>query len=162
MVWTNDDGLRVKFGTEEATVGTAGEYEYDGPMHWVTYDITGTGLADANAISSYDVVIPNGARITKVVVRVGTAFTSGGSAVLDVGLIDSDDDTSNHDDDALIAALALTSIDANGDVVEIIQGATSHGVSVGEVLTAAKKVTVGYDTAAFTAGTASIDIFYAL
>lgn len=159
MSWYNSDGILVKYGTEEATPSTAGHYVTTGPQRMAEFDVTLTGLADAAAIADDYIVLPEGALIEKIDVVVKTAATSGGSAVLDVGIIDLDR-SSNGDDDALIAALALTSIDAIGDVVELIQGGTSHGASVGTVLTGPVLVTASYDTAAFTAGVVSIRIFY--
>lgn len=162
MTWVNDDGLVVKFGTEEGDPGAGGAVRTAGGIHMVELAVTGTAVAStAGTLLDEHTLIPANARIEKVEVQVGTAFTSGGSATLNVGLV-RQDQTTEIDNDGLVAALALTSIDADGDKVELVQGSTGHGALVGTVLTNSGLVSINYGTAAYTAGDAKVRIFYSL
>jgi cell division protein YceG involved in septum cleavage len=158
-IWTNDDGLRITTGVDEATQAKAGEYRLAGNMHMVETEFTATSLATGAAVLDYNTVFPNGARIEKVEVVAETACTSGGSAVLNVGFIRTDLST-ELDYDGLVAALALTSIDADGDVVTLIQGSTGHGALVGTTLAYDGYLTADYDTAAFTAGKLLVRVYF--
>lgn len=159
MVWLNDDGLTVKFGTEEADAGKGGAYSTLGALRMAEVEITGTSIASTATLVDRHTIIPSGARIEKVEVVAETAFTSGGAATLDVGLVDQDETTA-IDDDGLVAALALTSIDADGDVVELVQGSTGHGALVGTTTSNAGYLTVHYGTAAYTAGVGKVRVYY--
>lgn len=159
MVWTNNDGLLVKFGTEEATRGAGGHVKSVGPLDVVEVEFLLTGLGVSASIVDQHVVIPSGSRIEKVEVVAETAATSGGSAALNVGLIRLDRST-ELDYDGLVAALALASIDAEGDVVTLIQGGTSRGALVGTTLANAGVLTADYDTAAFTAGKVVVRVHF--
>jgi hypothetical protein len=163
--WTNADGLFVKFGPSEGTVGTtygfAGEYSSlnDG-MHVVKVTINPmTALTTTGTIVSDSVVIPNGARIEEVTTIAETAATSGGAATLDIGLIDQDRTTA-FDDDGLIAAAAITSHDAAGETVVYRAGVAGAGALVGTTLTNTGLIVVSYNTAAYTAGKLIVLIKY--
>jgi hypothetical protein len=158
--WHNNDGLYVKFGELEAVPSVAGEHSYDGLTHELEFEIADfTTLTDANAIIDSNIKLPDGALISKITLIVTEAATSGGSAVLDIGVID-EDRASNGDDDALVAAEAVADMGTIGNTIEYVQGATGHGVLVGTILTKSVYITVGYDTAAFTAGAAKVLIEY--
>lgn len=150
-LWTNDDGLRVKFGNTEAAVTRAGELPPAGANRITEYKATLTALTTTGQVLNDGVVIPSGARIEKVEVLAETAATSGGSATLDIGFIRLDRSTA-YDDDGLVAALALASIDAAGNLVTIIPEGTSAGALVGTTLANAGVLVASYNTAAFTAG----------
>lgn len=158
-IWTNSDGLRVVTGVDEATQAKAGEYKLCGNMHMVEAEFLATSLGTSAAVLDYNTVFPNGARIEKVEVVAETACTSAGSAVLNVGFQRTDGST-ELDYDGLVAALALTSIDADGDVVELIQGSTGHGALVGTTLAYDGVLTADYDTAAFTAGKLLVRVYF--
>ena len=157
--WSNNDGLLVKFGTAEATPGEGGHPLQYGPLMVAEVQFTGTDIGSTATLIDRHTIIPSGARIEKVEVVAETAFTSGGSATLDVGLVDQDE-TTEIDDDGLVAALALTSIDADGDVVELIQGSTGHGALIGTTLSNAGYLTCHYGTAAYTAGEMVLRVYY--
>lgn len=169
MSWMNSDGLYVKFGREEADVAKGGIYNVDGALkvaEVVIEDMTNLGTT-AEIIGAEDgvsaprgVQIPKGAFIEKVELAVDTACTSGGSATLDIGLIQASDRSTAIDDDGLIAAGALATMDADGDVVEYIQGSTGHGALVGTTTAANGLLCASYNTAAFTAGKVRIRVFY--
>jgi hypothetical protein len=162
MTWHNADGLYIKFGQNEGRAGTAGQFASvdAGNEHVIEVDINLTSLGTGAAIQSDVVRIPSGFYVKQVEVFVTEAATSGGSATLNVGLIRSDR-TTEEDYDGLVAALALASIDAIGDVVTLVQGSTSHGALVGTVLASTAKnsfITADYDTAAYTAGKVKIRV----
>lgn len=148
--WHNNDGLYVKFGSSEGQLSNAGQYNTD--LDQVTEAVIEFGDIGSSASIVSDVVeLPVGAAISKVVLIAEEAFTSAGAATLDIGLIREDRST-ELDYNGLVAALALTSIDAVGDRVELIQGSTGHGALVGTVLANKGYLTVNYGTAAYTAG----------
>ncbi len=157
--WTNNDGLRVKFDITEGETGAGGQVMSYGNVSVVELEILGTEIGSSAAVIDDHTVIPSGAIIKEVEVVAEDAFTSGGSATLDVGLIRLDRST-ELDYNGLVAALALTAIDAEGDVVSLVQGSTGHGALVGTTLANAGLVTVNYGTAAYTAGKAVIRVHY--
>lgn len=151
-IWYNSDGLRVKLGTSEAAVTRGGEYSNDGEYR--EYEVVVgplTGLATTEAIQAYGVLIPAGFFIEQVEVVATVAATSGGSATLDVGLI-RQNTTTTYDDDGLVAALALASINVAGEKNVLTAGVTSAGALVGTALANTGLITASYNTAAFTAG----------
>lgn len=161
LSWYNSDGLYIKYGITEGAVTTGGEFmgEYDG-FHVVSVTIPAmTALATTEAIIADDVVIPAGARLWKVEIIAETACGSSGSATLDVGLIRTDRTTA-YDDDGLIAALALTSIDAAGETNTLTPGVTSAGALLGTTLANNGLITASYNVAAFNAGKVQIRVFY--
>lgn len=160
MAWTNSDGLLVKFGTEEATVATAGEYNKLDMVHEVELKLTLTALGTSAArVGSDTLVIPAGARIWKVLVINQTAATSGGSAVLNVGLQRLDRST-ELDYDGLLAAAPLADYNVVGETKEYNIGVTGIGALAGTTTAYPGYLTADYDTAAFTAGVLVIKIFY--
>lgn len=160
MTWYNADSLLVKFGTEEATPGKAGGYRTAGPFQVAELVLDDMTLLSATAtIQDYNLVIPKNARIERVTVQVKTICTSGGAAALNVGLSRTDT-TTELDYDGLVAALALTALDATGEETELIVGSTSAGALIGTVLTNNGYLTVDYDTAAYTAGKIIVRIEY--
>jgi len=159
MSWYNSDGILVKYGTEESVPAKAGHYVLTGPSRMLEIK-TGPleDYVDANAIVDDYSVLPEGALIEKIVV-ITTEAATGPSAVLDLGLVDLDR-SSNPDDDALIVAAPVADFAAIGNTVTYTQGSDEHGASVGTVLTGAKLITLGNDTANFTAGELTIQIYY--
>lgn len=160
--WLNNDGLYIRYGTDEGVSTTAGTYpSMVAGQHVTEVKIPAmTALTTTDTILANSTIIPAGAIISKVEVIAETACTSGGAAILDVGLVRLDR-TTEYDYDGLVAALALTSIDADGDVVSLIQGSTSHGALVGTKLAYAGLVTASEgDANAYTAGEVLIKIYW--
>lgn len=159
--WYNDDGLLVRLGTTEADVANEGSYKTFGKNRVHEIELTLTDLTStAGTIQSDVPSIPEGARIEKVTVVAETAATSAGSATLNIGLVNANDRSTEIDNDGLVAALALTSIDAAGDVVELVQGSTGHGALIGTTLSAPGVFSANYGTAAYTAGVVKILVEY--
>lgn len=165
MAWndttkTNEDGLYVKFHKEIGVAGRGGFVAAgDNGLHNVQIRITATDLGTAAAIMDDHVVIPAGAVIEEVEVISETACTSGGSAVLNIGLIRQDRSTT-YDVDGLVAALALSTINAAGEKNVLRVGSSGAGALVGTTLANAGLITADYDTAAFTAGVLVVRIKY--
>lgn len=152
MSWTNFDGLLVRFGTEKGAV------RVDGVQH-VEKEVLVYKIADATALGNTDTAapvadeayLPAGSIILKALFVVDTAFTSGGSAVLDLGLKQAAG--TNIDDDGLDAAIAVASLTANA-------GINGDGALVGTKLANDSYIMATYDTAAFTAGAGRLIVEY--
>lgn len=159
--WVNSDGLVVLFGVDEATEAKAGEYPSAGVTRTVQVQIPDlTTLGTASTLLDDFVSIPDNARIVKVTVITDTAVTSGGSAVLNLGLLKLDRSTA-IDADGLIAALPIASFNAVGETVVLTAGVTYGGALLGTTITDAGLLYADYDTAAFTAGAIRVNIeFY--
>jgi len=159
--WHNNDGLFIRYGRDEAVQTTAGTYPtMPYGQHVTELRIPAlTALGASPAIMSNSVIIPAGATIARVDVIAETLATSGGSAALNIGLIRLDRST-ELDYDGLVAALALTAINATGETNQLLPGATGAGALVGTKLANAGLLTADYDTAAYTAGELVIRIFW--
>jgi hypothetical protein len=149
--WTNSDGLRIKIGATEANVTQGGEYNVTGQVHEVQVRFNLTSLGTATALLEPGIIIPKGARIDSVEVVAETAATSGGAAALNIGLVRLDNTTA-IDEDGLVAALALSTINVAGEKNVLTAGTTGAGALVGTTLANAGKFVADYDTAAYTAG----------
>lgn len=161
MAWYNSDGLYIKFGTEGDTSSVqAGEYRTNGPQRMVELVIPAmTALGTAAAIQNDACRLPKNARIEKVEIVTTTACTSGGSAVLNIGLQRTDRST-ELDYDGLVAAAAIATFNAAGETVSITAGGTAAGALLGTTLAYNGYLTADYDTAAFTAGAIKVRVFY--
>ena len=158
--WNNDDGLYIKFGTDEATAGIGGHVSTADDYQMVSVEVDLTTLAATAGILDDNVWVPANARIDKVEVIVETAADSAGdAAVLNVGLIRKDRST-EIDYDGLVAAMVQGNIDAAGETQEVVIGHTYVGADVGTTTANAGYITADYDTAAFTAGVVLIRVFY--
>ena len=158
--WTNSDGLKIFYGQSEGTAGTAGFYEDAiGNVQVVEVRIPAmTALTDStqNILDDF-VVIPKNARIEWVDIITTTAVTSGGSAVLDLGLIRLDRST-ELDYDGLLADAPLADYNSLGETKHYMVGVTGAGALMGTVLANPGYLVATYDTAAFTAGAITIRI----
>lgn len=157
MSYTNSDGLRILTnGDDGGTLvqGTA----LAGVRQTLVMDITGTALGTSFGASNINVnnpVIPANSIIVNADLVISTAFTSGGSATLTIGTYNAAGTA--VDADGIDATIALTAIDAIGDVVQCDGAQVSGLVTVG---TADVYVGAIYGTAAFTAGQAKLVIEY--
>ena len=152
MAWTNDDGLEVRFGTERTEVNLTGRTSATPKTLTVSIpDATKIVNSDETAVAGDDAYLPAGAVITSAYLVVDTAFTSGGAAVLDIGL----------------KQLDGTSIDDNGIFAgEAVAGLTANAVAVGDGILINTRVAqdaavaVSYDAAVFTAGAGKLVVNY--
>lgn len=156
MSWTNADGLTVLMHEEQGEVNTTGT-----TVHGIRNELV-IEIPDATEIPSsaatpspLDAFLPAGSYITEAYLIVDDAFDSGGSATLTIGAYEQDGST--IDADGIDAAIALTAIDADGDVV------VNDGALVGGVVTVGANdayIELNYGTAAFTAGSGKVVISY--
>lgn len=163
--WLNSDGLYIKYGQTEATVGKAGEFmdPAEGTVHCVELrlDLAVVAASTTPYIVSDTVTIPNGAWIREVKVFVSEE-TAGVNANLDLGLIDQDRTTELDYNGLLAAADAFNGGTDVGTEVIFVKGTTEAGALVGTRLSNTGLVTANYDTAAFTDGTLFVTIKYSM
>lgn len=162
--WINSDGLKVLFGTDRARASRGGEFAIDGEgQHCVEVTIALASLptvASGNVqIVADNVTIPNGALIEEVQIVATKAATSGGSATLDIGLVDQDFST-EIDFNGMVAALAKTAYDTVGEKNVIRVGSTGAGAQVGTKITNTGYIVANAGTADFTAGVVKVRIVY--
>jgi len=148
--WLNADGLYIKSGVDEAKHATGGAYAEGGAgITVIEVDLDATKLATASqTILSDTIFVPKGFRVEGVEVYVTQAFTSGGAATLDVGLVRTDRAT-ELDHDGFVAAQALAGLINNAKV-------NGSGALVGTSLANAGHLVAKAGTAAFTAGKAKV------
>ena len=163
MSWLNNDGLYIKLAAEEGQKG--GTYRSVGPLQItevkldLTVDATSTSAIIGSALGQAGVYIPDGSYVEKVEVVAEVAATSGGSATLDVGIIRRDRSTP-VDIDGLVAALALTAIDAAGETSVLTKGATGAGALIGTTVTNGGYLVANRNTANFTAGKVTVRVYW--
>ena len=165
--WANSDGLVVGFGLRTDDSHVAAVTGESGTLRTYVIELPdATALEDTDAITvaslpPQSATIPRGSYIKKATLQVKTAFTSAGAATLDIGTYAANGDgSSSGDDDAdgIDADIALTVIDAIGDVV-VCNGASVAGVvPVGIVANTDVAVVFGFEAAVFTAGAATLTL----
>jgi hypothetical protein len=127
--------------------------------------VVGTALEVTSSVTAasfhpQSIRIKRGSRIRSAHFQVHTAFTSGGSATLTLGTYKAQTPATVDDQDGIDAAIALTAIDAIGDIV-VCDGALVNGVvSVGATANDDVELVALYTTAAFTAGTGTLTVEY--
>ena len=158
MAWLNDDGLYIKFGTEEgASDHRVGEANRVGGNAEVVLDIDLSLLTAATETIVNDVaLIPANAQI--VAMRMVTKEVGAGGTSFDMGLIQ-EDRTTAIDADGLLDAQLLASIGTLGETTEFTEASGTAGALVGTVLANAGLVTVT-TTGTFTAGKVQFVIEY--
>ena len=155
MSYTNADGLYVRTFRDQGAKSDTGTVIEPIVKYYTRRisDATAIGTA-APTPSPDDAFIPSGAVITRAYIVVDTAFTSGGSAALNVGLYQADGTAIDADGIDATVAVAALSADA---VIEC------DGADVGTKVGANDAyIEVDYDTAAFTAGAATVVVEYFL
>ena len=159
MPWINNDGLVVKFHSEESTLALGGALPPAGVHEEIMAEITLTSLTStAGTVLDHNLVIPAGARIDRVEVIAETAATSGGAATLNIGLVRLDRTTAISNT-GLVNALALTAIDSAGEYNTLVVGSTGAGSLVGTTLANAGVLVGNFGTAAYTAGKVVIRVY---
>lgn len=165
QTWTNDDGLQVPFGQDQAreTQGIMGKAVVPGPKEYVIVDLVFDDLptftADLNndgtlnGFSDSDAYIPAGSYITKASILVETAFTAAGAATLSIGT--ATQAGAALDADGIDATIAKTALAA--DLAVACNGALVAGTAL---TTADSYLTTTVATGPFTAGKAKLVIEY--
>lgn len=168
--WVNQDGLKVRFGPKDVNEenGVPAQPATFGQLQQVTYRIIGTELLDTctfadGTLDERGARIPGNAFIKSATLDVDEAF-AGTNAVLDIGFYKVDgSQATGGGDDGIDAAIAVTAIDAVGDEI------ACDGADIGTLLANTAptgrtdtSVLIGasYDTAAFTAGKATLRVEY--
>lgn len=161
MPWINEDGLRVKFGLEEAEKARVTEVADNANSRVIEIVVSAAELptvAENSVLIDDSYVIYEGAvfesvRIVKSVDFVGTGAT------LNIGLTDFDGGTAVQDVDALVTEATIAELNAGGEDV-----AGWVGVRLTAATPVAKKSVLTWEvnTAAITAGNASIYVSYQL
>ena len=149
MSWINNDGLRVKFGTEQASVGKGGEWMTMSGVCSISFNILAADLGSATVAilgsvggSTYNgsngVQVPEGARIKGLDIYTQTAFTSTGTiatASVEIGLIKWSDFVTELDYDGFTTATFVGNrIDAVGERTYVEVGTTGAGALIGTTL----------------------------
>lgn len=157
MSYTNADGLYIMTYGDQGVVRDNGSTVVSPEMTLVkklTLTELGTSITAAD-INPLDAFIPAGSVITGAVLVITDGATSTGSATLTIGTYNAA--ASAIDADGIDATIALTAIDADGDVVRC-DGAQAAGV-LGYV-SANAYVEAIYGTEAFSGGEAILVVKY--
>lgn len=153
-LWTNQDGLVVGFGPREETSSSAAKVSSGGYRQQLVLKIKGTDLTDVVSASSdaivHGAIIPADSLIESAKLFVTTAF-AGTNAALDIGVFQVDGTI--VDDDGVDAAIAVGSLTDNVVI-------TANGADIGTIAATDVKIAASYDTAAFTAGEATLVVEY--
>lgn len=154
--WTNEDGLLVRFdlsrGPAVRVDGTKNAEDHRLVVNLP--DATALATTDTAAAVADEAFIPAGAIITRAYFVVDTAFTSGGSATLDIGTKQADG--TNIDDDGIDAAVAVAALAANAVI------AADGALVPGRAVTHNSYIMFTYNTAAFTAGAGRLIVEYTI
>lgn len=161
--WTNADGLQVRFGITEARDAVVGKATNYGDDQQLIVDLDYKKMPVFSASENIGVIyggisnncIPSGALITAVEMITITAFTGSG-ATLSVGLVKADG--TEIDNDGLLDAVALTSMDEIGE--SFTTGGALVGKANGAKLSDNGYIWVTVQTATYTAGQARLKITY--
>jgi hypothetical protein len=151
--WTNPDGLVVGFGTRAVETTYSAKAPTKGVEQQVVVKIKGTDIpaSDVSAQLVHAPTIPAGAFLKSAFLQVDTAF-AGATATLDIGVYKSVDGVVVAED-GIASNIAVATLIADYD-------AAMAGSLIGTTLAFASKVGVSYDTAAFTAGNATLTVTY--
>lgn len=156
MSWDNNDGLRLKFGTEKTVTNTGGEYRLPGPNRVTEMLIDLTTLTTSPVIQNDVVTFPSGMFIEEVIVDSEVAATGGTSFSL--GLIGLDRTTVDSNTKFLSAAPIADHTTA-GQKKSYTNGVTGVGAGIGTAAT-----NPGYITAlaagTYTAGKIRVRIYW--
>ena len=159
--WTNSDGLVVGYGTHTSDNSTPGATE-DSVVKTMKVQIVGTELGDtfaATDIKPNAPMIKRGSAILAATLIVEEVFT-GSSSTLDIGLWGASGTPAVDDADGIDAAVALTAIDALGDVVNCDGALVGGLIPVGRTADQDCVIAPSWGTAAFTAGKATLVVQY--
>ena len=152
-VWTNADGLRVRFGTEKARDAKEGSPRQAGAYKVYEFEIDGkdlqlhTDTQERFLNRTPSVYLPAGHLLVEAKLVTMTPF-QGSGATLTLGLAEQNGTT--VDADGIDATIALTAIDAVGETV------TCDGQLIGTILAKNSALTVTVGTASYTAGKAKL------
>lgn len=160
MVWINADGLRVKFGTEEAEKARVTEVTGGSDTRVIEIVVDADSLptvAENSVIIDDSYVIPQGVVFQSVTITSDTAF-SAGSGTLNIGIADRDGGTNVTDVDHLVVDATVTELNAGGSNEAGWIGAGIFDQPLAE----AAYLTWEVNTAALVGGAATIRIEFSI
>jgi hypothetical protein len=152
-IWKNNDGLRVRFGTDQADAAREGSPCQSGSTKKMEIDIVYSDMA-AFGLNQFvnkvpTAVMPAGMLLKSAVLTVVEPFDSAGDALtLDIGTANQDGTV--VDADGIDVAVAQASIDAIGETV------TCDGALIGTILASDQYLTLRANVATATAGKAKL------
>ena len=160
MVWQNNDGLTVKFGTEEAATSRGGHYSQDDQgRHVIEFTVDWKDLLSATPAilgsvatvadprtGSFGVVVPKGFIPEFMETTAAVAFTSSGtigSATLLIGTKKASDRSTELDHDGFTTASFVGGVfDATNENTLVKVGTTGAGDDYGVAMTEAGVIVV--------------------
>ena len=154
------DGLTVGYGTHTVDNDVLRVIEGGTMKKYVIELPDATALEDTDAITiaslpPQSATIPRGSYIRKATFQVKTIFTTSASATLDIGTYEAGGDGSSTGDDVaagIDADIAVTALDAVGDIV-VCNGTLVDGViPVGATSDSDVVVVFGFEAGVYTAG----------
>lgn len=161
--WTNDDGLQVPFGQDQAreTSDIPGKTANNGPVSYLVMDVTAGDEPDYtadlnndgtnNGFSDSDVYIPTGSFITRAIWINEVGFAGGTD--YDIGLFEKDGTVINVD--GIEEALLVSVINVDLDAVLL------DGDEIGGILLTTKDSYIKFTpNGTFTAGNAKLILEY--
>ncbi len=159
MTWDNEDGLIIRFGTERAEVndaaGGTSNAVYKTLVHKFAFgDIATTDVTVPNPNEAF---LPADSVMIRATLYVTTGFV-GATGVLDIGLKTASG--SNTDDQGIDAAIAVTALNAVGDTIACNGALLADADLTAVRFTEAQYIMTTWDTAAFTAGAATLVVEY--
>jgi len=164
MGYLDNSGLYIKIGPEVAVPEAAGEYNNLGPLRMVEFvipDLTVLTTSDAVLKGADNFFFPTGVRIEKVTIVTDVAGTSGGSATLILGLMQTDRSTM-IDATGVVNAVAVATLTIGSEQV-YVKGTSGAGTRVGTGVAATTLpayITAKAGTAVFTAGAVRVRVEY--
>lgn len=160
MVWVNKDGLRVKFGIEEAEKARVTEVTGGSDTRVIEIVVDSNNLpavADNSVIIDDSYVIPKGVVFQSVTITSSDAFTAG-TGTLNIGLTDADGGSNILDVDALVVAATVAELNAGGTNDSGWAGAGLFSLPLAE----AAYLTWEVDTDPIVGGSATIRIEFSI
>ena len=168
--WLNDDGLRVRFGLDQAAIPAVGHPNRLGMNQELVIKLKATDITaqgDTTSLIYEEAGLPQKALLLDAILYVTTIWT-GSSSTLQVGLWHDDGDGTYtvNDVDGFVQTLVLTSLDSVGakNVFggALVAAAGAAGTDVVPDNAAGRDMYVGagFGTAVFTAGEGLLVIRY--
>lgn len=170
LPYTNADGLRQWYGSDEATMGKGGEFE-DGlgqdhvSSFHVTFSDVALGLTATNVyVLDFNFILPATAVIDKITFTTGTAWAT--DTNINFGIVKANETVGGTytivSATGLVSALILAARDAAGETTDITPGGTYSGSLMGVQAGIGFNglVTTHWVGAAPTAGTGDLLIYW--
>ncbi len=159
QAWLDNGGLYQKYGVDQTTSGTGGEYRNNGKEREIEFTLNLVTLTETETVVDDNIFFPTGVKITEIEIFVETAAATG--VAIDVGFQRTDRAT-EIDYDGLLAAFVTATMTVGSKTV-LRKGGTQAGAMVGSgvATTNVGHITASRTTAtAFTTGLIKITVRY--